>query len=109
MPCVLWRHEIIFIVGLNPIDQLAILYRSEHFSGSLCGIKPQITFAGLLVRSMTGEAVRREDWPDIPIEIHRWFTPCDRDQQSGSDGGQERFHDGGYWHKNERSSGYFLG
>ena len=40
MPRVLWRHEIIYIVGLNPIDQLAILHRTEHFPSPLCGIKP---------------------------------------------------------------------
>ena len=109
MPRVLWRHEVVSVVGLDPIDQLAILHRTEHFSGSLCGIKPQITFAGLLVRAMTGEAVRREDRPDIPIEIHRRYTASDRDQQGGIDNSQKCFHDGGYWHKNKRSCGYFLG
>jgi hypothetical protein len=58
---------------------------------------------------MTGEAVRREDWPDVPVEIHRWFTKSDRDQQEGRKDDQRKFHDGGYWHKNERWSGYFLG
>ena len=68
------------VVALDPKDQLALIRLAGHDRQAAAlelgerpflRVEPQAGFSGLVVRTVAGEAVVREDRPDIAREIDR--------------------------------------
>ena len=82
LAALLGGHVQLGVVALDPEDELAFLGLAgrdrqaaalELRERPFPGIEPQAGLAGLVVGTMAGEAVVREDRPDVACEIDRAF------------------------------------
>ena len=80
LAALLGRHAQIGVVALDPVDQLALVRLAGHDrhaaalelgEGPFLGVEPQPGLALLIVGAVAGEAIVREDRPDIAREVHR--------------------------------------
>ena len=75
------RHEIIFVISDDPIPSLAVFeipgnnrrIPPEVLKSPLARIEPEIRLPLMLVKSVTGEALIRQDGANIAIEVN---GPC---------------------------------
>ena len=71
-------HHLLGIGRFDPRDGFTFLRLARRDRGdvvlfrvcALLGVEPQLRLARLLVRPVAGEAVVREDWPDVAIELN---------------------------------------
>ena len=80
LAALLWRHQQIGVVGLDPVDQLALIRLAGHDRGAsafelgeraFLGVEPQPGLALVVVGTVAGEAIVREDRPDVAGVVHR--------------------------------------
>ena len=89
-----WWHQVVFIVSDQPIPHLALVHitwldRKDTIpllDRFLPHIEPQVGFAMLFIKAVTGKAVLREDRANVAIVIRHRGQCRQRDQHRESEG-----------------------
>ena len=84
------RHHLLLVFGLDPEDQFTVLWLARHDGmvaieiapRTILGVEPQVRFARLLIRPMTGKAMLRKDRADLAIKVRR--LPCPGRSRDGN-------------------------
>ena len=87
------RHQVIFILCIDEVDELGILGVARDkgilVDGCFPHVETQLGFPCRLVRAVTGEAVLRENRPDVAIEADPVLSgECEGREGSEEDGGK---------------------